>query len=69
VGENVITVISNIRIHIRIMQLLLLGIRIRTVIKCLYYPLSAYEVMTVLDYYPNLYASFNNTIIAICKLK
>jgi len=56
-------VISNIRI--RIMQLSFLGIRIHTVIaviKCGYYLLSAYEIMSILDYYINLYARLNNGI-------
>jgi hypothetical protein len=41
---------------------------IRAVIKCGYYALSAYEVMSILDYYLNLYASLNNAVISICKL-
>jgi hypothetical protein len=69
-------VISNIRI--RIMRLLLLDIRIpqhvitihiHVVIKCCYYPLSAYDVMSVLDYYLNLCAILNNAVIIIRKLK
>jgi hypothetical protein len=68
-GENADVIISNIRIHI--MRLLLLGIciRDRVIIKCGYYPLSAYETMNVLNYYLNLYAKLNNAIITICKLK
>jgi hypothetical protein len=53
---------------IRILWLSFLGIRIRTVIvviKCSYYPLFAYEVMSVLDYYLNLYARLNNVVITI----
>jgi hypothetical protein len=30
---------------------------------CGYYPLSVYTVMTILDYYLNLYASLNNAVI------
>jgi hypothetical protein len=50
-GENAdadaVAVINNIRIHIQIMRLSLLGIHIRTVItfiECSYYLLSAYAV-------------------------
>jgi hypothetical protein len=39
------------------------------VIKYGYYPLSAYKVMNVLNYYLNLYAILNNALITICKLK
>jgi hypothetical protein len=61
--------ISNI--HIRITLLSLLGIRIHVhiVIKCGYYPLFAYEVLSVLNYYINLYARLTNAVIIICKLK
>jgi hypothetical protein len=34
-----------------------------------YYPLSTHKVMGALDYYPNLYARLNNTVITICKFK
>jgi len=36
---------------------------------CCYYSLSVYAVMVILDYYPNLYASLNNAVINIYKLK
>jgi len=42
-------------------------IYIRAVIKC-DYALFAYEVMSILDYYLNLYARLNNAVISICKL-
>jgi len=38
------------------------------VIKCGYYPLSAYATMVILDYYLNLYANLNNAVITICKV-
>jgi hypothetical protein len=36
---------------------------------CGYYPLSAYKVIDILDYYINLYAILNNAVITICKFK
>jgi hypothetical protein len=39
------------------------------VIKCDYYSLSAYAVMTILNYYLNLYANLNNAVITKYKLK
>jgi hypothetical protein len=59
------------KIRIRIMLLSFLGIRIsvHTIIKCGYYPLSAYEILSVLNYYINLYARLTNVVIIICKLK
>jgi hypothetical protein len=39
------------------------------VIKCGYYPLSAYKVIDILDYYLNLYARLNNAVINICNIK
>jgi hypothetical protein len=36
---------------------------IRTVIKCGYYLLSAYEIMDVLNYYLNLYVRLNNAVV------
>jgi hypothetical protein len=51
------------------MRLSLLSIPICAIIKYGYYPLSAYAVMTILNYYPNLYTNLNNVFITICKLK
>jgi hypothetical protein len=39
------------------------------VIKCGNYPLSTYEVMSVLNYFLNLYAILNNEVISICKFE
>jgi len=66
-GENVDAIISNIRIRIHIMQLLILSIRIyiHRVIKYDYYPSSVYKIMRVLNYYLNLYARLNNAVITI----
>jgi hypothetical protein len=36
---------------------------------CDYCPLSVCEVMSVLNYYLNLYVGLNNAVITICKLK
>jgi hypothetical protein len=68
-GENADAAISNICICIIRLSLLGICIIIRTVIKYGYYPLSAYVVMKVLNYYVNLYTRLNNVIITICKLK
>jgi len=48
------------------------NIRIRVVIavnKYSYYSLSTYKVMSVLNYYLNLYARLNSAIITIYKFK
>jgi hypothetical protein len=73
-GENADTVISNICIYKNVIitfryphPYYMITIRIRAVIavsKC-YYLLSAYEVTSVLDYYLNLYAILNNTVVII----
>jgi len=71
-GENMDANISNMCIHIRIMRLSVSGICIRmviTMIECDCYPLSAYEVISVLNYYLNLYVRLNNTVKIIRKLK
>jgi hypothetical protein len=41
----------------------------RVVIKYDYYPLSAYEVMCIFDYYLNSYVILNNAVITIYELK
>jgi ABC-type enterobactin transport system permease subunit len=69
-SKNADAVISNIRI--RKIRLSLLGIHICiyaviAVIKCGYYPLSVSKVISVLDYYLDLYARLNNVVITICK--
>jgi hypothetical protein len=70
-GENADAIISNISFCIHIMQLLILGIRIHIhrVIKCGYYSPSVYKIMSVLNYYLNLYARLNNEVITIRKLE
>jgi hypothetical protein len=61
--------ISKIRIRIMLLSFLGICICVHTIIKCSYYPLSAYEVLSVLNYYINLYARLTNVVIIICKLK
>jgi len=61
--------ISNVLIRITLLSLLGIRISVNTVIKCGYYSLSAYEVLSILNYYINLYARLTNAVIIICKLK